>query len=270
MSRARDTVLGCLALLWLAPAVPGAELSWTTSYSAGLRRARQEERPAIVDFHSESCGWCRLMERESYADAQVVATLTNYVCIKVDVGEDAETAMAFGIQSVPRTVIINRRGDVVGDHIGYLPVERFREILGAAAEYENASPEGAEPAPGLEQTEALAELEESFKDGAEIPAARVLEFLAHRDPGLRAEVSRLLLADREKAVPLLVEALVHPYLGVRIAAGDLLREFDEGFDVPDPWAPASGRVADLLRSRERFGLPALPESGAEPGGEGSE
>src|SRR2546428_11082073 len=59
--------------------------------------------------------------------------------------------------------------------------------------------------------------------------------LAQRAPAERNAAGRLLLDQREQAVPLLIEALGDSYLGVRIAAVELLQRLAPDKALVEPW-----------------------------------
>ena len=75
----------------------------------------QSDKPVLVDFTATWCGPCRMI-------APIVEELANEyqgraVVGKVDVDENPETAMNYGIRSVP-TLLIFKGGQVVDQIIG--------------------------------------------------------------------------------------------------------------------------------------------------------
>jgi hypothetical protein len=45
------------------------------------------------------------------------------VCVKVDVDRQTDVAQAYQVSSMPRTVLIDPAGRIIGDQLGYLPAE---------------------------------------------------------------------------------------------------------------------------------------------------
>jgi uncharacterized protein YyaL (SSP411 family) len=60
-------------------------VDWYPWGEEALAKARQEKKPIFLSIGYSSCYWCHVMERESFTDEEIAATLNeNFVCIKVD------------------------------------------------------------------------------------------------------------------------------------------------------------------------------------------
>ena len=86
------------------------------------RDVLQSDKPALVDFTATWCGPCRVI-------APIIEELANEyqgraVVGKVDVDENPETAMTYGIRSVP-TMLIFKGGQVVDQIIGATGKEKM-------------------------------------------------------------------------------------------------------------------------------------------------
>ncbi|HRN94806.1 MAG: thioredoxin [Chitinophagales bacterium] len=86
----------------------------------------KSDKVAIVDFWAEWCGPCR-------AIAPIVEELSKEyegkaVVGKLDVDNNPETAMKYGIRSIP-TILFIKNGQVVDKHVGAASKNHFVDIL---------------------------------------------------------------------------------------------------------------------------------------------
>jgi len=90
------------------------------NFSEGLQKAKQEDKPVMVDFYADWCGPCRMMDQITYEDEKVIEeVMKNFVPVKVDVDVEQALAYQFGIYSIPAIVYLDENGNEVYRTVGY-------------------------------------------------------------------------------------------------------------------------------------------------------
>jgi thioredoxin-related protein len=124
-----------------APAPPKKTANWI-EYGEALSRATTEDKHVLVDFYTQWCGWCKVMDRQTYADPRVVELLnTNFLIARIDaesakklqVGDaqlsGRELAQQFGVQSFPMTWFLKPDGSKLGNVPGFQKPDPFIRLL---------------------------------------------------------------------------------------------------------------------------------------------
>lgn len=227
---------------------------WFDSYQAGMNAARSLKRPVLIKFEAEWCEWCKKLDREVFAQPQIIKTLENYVCIKVDVDKQRNTALAYKITSLPRIIIVNIHDEIVGDWLGFRDAPAFSKLLEQVWEY-TLTETGTMPVPAVRADpsapgQSWQGVRISPDDGDSLIA-----LLGHKDPAFRAGAIEVLVKGGAKSVPVVVGAIESNYLGTRIAAWKVLRKLKGSQFEFDPWAPSPERAQAVRKLRRQLDLP---------------
>jgi thioredoxin-like negative regulator of GroEL len=86
-------------------------------------------RPAVVAFSTPSCAACRTAQRPALAALEERAHGQVRV-VHVDAADRPDVARAFGVMTVPATVVLDAPGAVVAANQGFATTERLAEQLG--------------------------------------------------------------------------------------------------------------------------------------------
>lgn len=223
-------------------AAAGPSMPWSTDYAASMKKAEEEGKPVLIDFTAEWCVWCKRLDEEVYADASVVNALKDFVCLKIDVDQQSNVALAYNVQSMPRTIVLNVHGEIIGDITGYQPLGPFLQFLDGLKD-DLTRKTGGTGKPDVRQRVDSPRIERPAIT-AETPTEEIIALLGDRDPRVREEAIAAINEKPDKR-EVLVAALASDNLGTRIAACEALRKAGHNEIEFDPWAPKDVRAAAL-------------------------
>lgn len=141
MKNVFSLLLMALVLL-LFSHVHAADPSWL-KFNEGLAKAGKENKFVLVDFYTNWCHWCKVMDEKTFQEATVAKKLQQRF-VKVRLNAEAEDesvtfqnktytnvefTQAFGINSYPSLAFLDSKGKVITLIPGYVPAEEFITIL---------------------------------------------------------------------------------------------------------------------------------------------
>ena len=132
------------------PAWASAGLAWADLNAETFARARAEGRIVLIDGSAEWCHWCHVMDATTYSDPGVQKLLAErFLPVRVDIDARPDFEERYHDWGWPATVLMTANAEEIGKFKGYMPPERFLDVLRAAA----ASPS---PLPGATPPNATA------------------------------------------------------------------------------------------------------------------
>jgi len=130
------------------------ELKWF-GFEEGYKIAVKEKKIILVDAYTEWCGWCKVMDRETYTNVDVISALnSNFICVKFN--PEVEKTYQFGDRKMDgRTLLLwlgygesggfpttyfwfnPDKDDKRDNQAGYLPPADFLKLLSSAVKMKN-------------------------------------------------------------------------------------------------------------------------------------
>jgi hypothetical protein len=104
-------------------------IRWERNLEAGLKRAANEQRPALVMFSSALSQDCFEMDRDVFTDPQIEKTMGGFVPIRLDVVMNRKLSDELGVRTSPSFVVFRPDRSVAGFHEGKMDVARFGVFL---------------------------------------------------------------------------------------------------------------------------------------------
>ena len=116
--------------------------SWI-GFDEGLKRSKSENKIMVIDFYTDWCHWCKVMDEKTFNEANVKEKLLErFVTVRIN-AEDAdatatyrgttynnvELTRAFGVTGYPSLAFLEADGDIITVIPGFQPPEMFIHIL---------------------------------------------------------------------------------------------------------------------------------------------
>ena len=125
------------------------EIQWLTMEQA-FQKTQLEPRKILVDVYTDWCGWCKVMDRETFRDARVVDYVSkHYYAVKFN-AEQKQSVILGNLQfdyspenrihqlalsltnnapSFPTTVFLDEKFQMIQPLPGYMKAKEYHEVI---------------------------------------------------------------------------------------------------------------------------------------------
>lgn len=101
------------------------------SWEKARKQAKAEGKLIFIAFHTEWCGVCKRMKRNTFSDSQL-GTLFNqkFINLSLDAekGEGKTLAEKYNVRRYPTLLFVNHEGEVVANATGFQNSRRLTEL----------------------------------------------------------------------------------------------------------------------------------------------
>jgi thiol:disulfide interchange protein len=110
----------------------GGGLEWLTSFDSALQTAQQKKKPVMIDFYADWCGWCKRLDTDTYAHADVVSKAGDFIALKIDADVRRDISSRYRIAGLPTILFIDQNGSEIHRVVGYRRPNQFVQEMEAA------------------------------------------------------------------------------------------------------------------------------------------
>ncbi len=127
------------------------DINWV-SFEKAIEKSKENPKPILVDLYTDWCHWCKVMDKKTYADNEIIKYINNnYYAVKMN-GEGKEdinfqgktfkfvqegrskyhqlaAAIMKGKMSYPSTAFFDTDQKLIQTVPGYLKKDQFEKIL---------------------------------------------------------------------------------------------------------------------------------------------
>jgi len=101
------------------------EISWFHEFEMGQVKAQNLGQDMVVDFYTDWCKWCKIMDDSVFVDPNVIQLSAEMVFAKINAEEDTVTAKKYGVSGYPTIVLMKPDGEEIDRIYGYMPAPEF-------------------------------------------------------------------------------------------------------------------------------------------------
>ena len=110
-----------------------AEVRWATDVETSLKSANESQRLVLMKFTAEWCGYCKKMERTTFADESVARLVnTRFVPVIVDADEHKDLVTHLKITGLPALLVVSPDMMILERITGYQTADRLLPKLNQA------------------------------------------------------------------------------------------------------------------------------------------
>ena len=140
-----------LGLLLVLPTKASADgdIFADLTLEAALVKAGETDRMVVIDFFATWCGPCKMMDKETWPQEDVVAWVGKHaILIKIDVDQEEAVAKEFNVTAMPTVVFLKADKSEISRFVGGYPASEFisfaNKVLSGDAPPPGSAPSGGD------------------------------------------------------------------------------------------------------------------------------
>jgi thioredoxin-like negative regulator of GroEL len=104
------------------------DFPWRTDAKLAFEEAKVQKKPVMVYFTTTWCGWCKIMEQQTFSKASVIKQAQGYIPLKLDAEKEGKAlATKHKVNAYPHFIFLNPDGSTKGSVLGFQDETGFLE-----------------------------------------------------------------------------------------------------------------------------------------------
>lgn len=113
--------------------LPAKGINWQPNLHTAHGVAVREQKPILLVFGAEWCGFCKKLEQTTLMEPDLVKYINDtYVTVHLDADKDTRACEILEISSLPCTVVLSADADLLDKFVGYLEKGDYYKRLAVA------------------------------------------------------------------------------------------------------------------------------------------
>lgn len=109
--------------------LPKGEIGWQEEHDAGLARAKEEGKPAVLVLYADWCGFCKKLFSETLPDPRIRALYDRFTWVRVNSDKKADVKKRYGQDGYPMIVLFRADGTIARKIDGFQEPAAFGAAL---------------------------------------------------------------------------------------------------------------------------------------------
>lgn len=114
-----------------APLPAKKKIQWEKDYDAAMKKAKDTNKPIIIDFYADWCGPCKMMDNRTFSDDRVIALAEQFVSLKIDGDANAILTRKYSVEGYPTILFLKSDGKKLHEFSGFRGPEDFAFAMNA-------------------------------------------------------------------------------------------------------------------------------------------
>jgi thiol:disulfide interchange protein len=118
-----------------APKAKTASVAWARDYKTALAQAKRLKKPLFIDFSTDWCVGCKILDKNTFRDPKFVATSRQWVMVRVNPEKsvaNAKLEKMYQVPGYPTLIFADSNGKTINQVSGSYPTEMLLPKMNAA------------------------------------------------------------------------------------------------------------------------------------------